>query len=233
MEGELRELEFDYKSASIETVSFILDEAEDETAFEEIFSACGGRTDVIQLLYDHAETPDDVRAKAAKLLTLPVPTSTAVALRRDESRKVKAAEPEEKKAESLVKRLQKLTIGQKIAVAKKGNSSVRKVLGQESNKMIIMAVLDNPKISVPEIEMMARSRNVPNEALTHIARNKHWVKNYSVINNLVSNPKTPAGVAMKFVTHLSKKDLAQLEKNKSVSEAVRSTAKKLVKGSIQ
>jgi hypothetical protein len=45
----------------------------------------------------------------------------------------------------------------------------------------------------------------------------------------VTNPKTPAGVAVKLVSELKTRDLSIIEKNRNVSEGVRAMAKKLVR----
>jgi hypothetical protein len=91
-----------------------------------------------------------------------------------------------------------------------------------------MAVLDNPKIKEAEIEMFARSRSIPDEALRAITRTKEWMKNYGVLLAVVSNPKTPAGVAVPLLFNLKLRDLSALEKNRNVAEVIRTTAKKLV-----
>ncbi len=55
------------------------------------------------------------------------------------------------------------------------------------------------------------------------------MKNYNIILALVTNPKTPAGIAVGLVSELKTRDLALLEKNKNVSEGVRVTAKRLLR----
>ncbi len=62
-----------------------------------------------------------------------------------------------------------------------------------------------------------------------IAKNKEWMKSYSIMSAVIHNPKTPPGLAMNFVKFLKKKDLMLLSKNKGVSDAVRNAALRLVK----
>jgi hypothetical protein len=45
----------------------------------------------------------------------------------------------------------------------------------------------------------------------------------------VTNPKTPAGIALSLLTSLKTRDLALLEKNRNISEGVRGTVKKILK----
>ena len=56
---------------------------------------------------------------------------------------------------------------------------------------------------------------------------KEWMKNYGVLLAVVSNPKTPAGVAVPLLYGVKIKDLASLEKNRNIAEVIRTTAKKL------
>jgi hypothetical protein len=46
---------------------------------------------------------------------------------------------------------------------------------------------------------------------------------------LVSNPKTPPGISMQFISHLRNNDLVVLEKNKSIPDAVRNAVKRYLK----
>ena len=55
------------------------------------------------------------------------------------------------------------------------------------------------------------------------------MKNYAIILSLVTNPKTPTPIAVKFVSDLKNRDLSIIEKNKNVAEGVRAMAKKLVR----
>jgi Asp-tRNA(Asn)/Glu-tRNA(Gln) amidotransferase B subunit len=121
-----------------------------------------------------------------------------------------------------------LTVGEKIALALRGGREVRSILCKDSNKEVVLSVIKNPKVTDSEAELIAHSRNIPEEALRIISKNREWMKNYNVVLALVNNPKTPTGIAMNLVPGLKKKDLATLEKNKNVPEAVRVIAKKLV-----
>lgn len=89
-------------------------------------------------------------------------------------------------------------------------------------------MLKNPKLTETEVELIAHSRNVPEEALRAIHKNREWMKNYSINLALVNNPKTPPGIGITLVTSLRVKDLAVLEKNKNVPDAIRAIAKKLL-----
>jgi hypothetical protein len=203
-----------------------MDESADGAVFEEIFDSNQSRPEIVRLLYGHTNTPDETRAKAAALLNLPVPATESVEKAKEQAELKKESQPKEKRTEKLVQRVQRMGVSEKVKLAMRGGSEI---LIRDSNKQVIMSVLDNPKITDSEIEAVARNRSMLEDALRVVARNREWTKNYSIQLALVQNPKTPTGLAMGFVTSLKKKDLKQLEKNKNVSEAVRSMAKKMTK----
>lgn len=142
-------------------------------------------------------------------------------------------EEREEKAEqarrlSLIAKIQALDVGEKAKLARHGDKECRSILIRDANKLIALAVLTNPKITIQEIEMIAASRNVDEDILRDIAKNKDWCKSYAVIHALVNNPKTPVPVSLMFVPKLLTNHLRFLAKSRGVPEAVRSTAKRLV-----
>lgn len=110
-----------------------------------------------------------------------------------------------------------------------GGKEVRAILLRDPNKEVSLTVLENPKITETEIENIAKSRSISDEALRKITKKRKWMKNYNIILSLVTNPKTAANIAVNLVSELRTRDLALLEKNKNVPEGVRITAKKLLK----
>jgi hypothetical protein len=120
-------------------------------------------------------------------------------------------------------------VGEKVKLAQTGNKAVRNVLLAESNKIVVLTALGNPKITEPEVEAVARNRSVVEDALREIAKNKEWMKSYSIMSAVIHNPKTPPGIAMKYVKFLKKRDIGLLSKNKGVSDAVRNAALRIVK----
>lgn len=132
-------------------------------------------------------------------------------------------------ARRLSSQIQSLSVSEKIKLAlRSGGKEVRSILLKDSNKQVVLSALENPLITDSEVEATARNRSVPEEALRTIAKNREWMKNYSIIIALVTNPKTPPGVAVRFVNNLRTIDLRHLERNKGVSEVVRVAAKRAI-----
>lgn len=139
-----------------------------------------------------------------------------------------AADTGGKKKLNVIGAINRMTAPQKIKLALAGGKEARGLLIRESNKQISTAVLDNPRITVSEVEFFAKSTNLSEDCMRKIGTNTEWTKKYSIALGLVNNPKCPPGVAVGFVSRLMDKDLSLLEKSRNVSEAVRSAARGLV-----
>jgi hypothetical protein len=72
-------------------------------------------------------------------------------------------------------------------------------------------------------------KNVSDDTLRKIGHHREWTKRYSVINNLVRNPRTPIGIALTLVPRLNPRDLKGVSTDRNVPEAVRKQAIKFVK----
>jgi len=108
----------------------------------------------------------------------------------------------------------------------------RSILLKDPNKEIVLAVLENPKITEIEIESIAKLPTISEEIINKIIQNRAWMKNYGIILALVNNPKTPPYIATALVNKLKTRDLKKLERNRGVSESVSSTAKKLLSNNV-
>jgi len=207
----------DLSVASIEVIEILLEFSQEPEVFREVYEANKSRTEVLRFLIGHEHTPSELRNEIGKALNIPTVYEG-----------VSRASGREARKETLLQRIQHLTVGEKIALALKGGQELRSILLKDPNKEVVLSVLKNPKMTETEVEMLAHSRNAPEEALRAICRNREWTKNYNIIFALVNNPKTPPGLSVPFVTSLRTKDLVILEKNKNVPEAVRAAARRLV-----
>lgn len=229
VEQQTKSIALDMSSASFEAIDLMMEESADDSIFSEILSANKTRIEVVKKLYEHARTPDDVRASAANLLRAPVLARTQIEALKQKEKETKSKVAEKAKKESLAKKIQGLAVGEKIKLAQTGNRPVRKLLLADSNKLVVLTSLGNPKITDPEVESVARNRSVVEEALRIIIKKKEWMKNYAIMVAVITNPKTPPGLAMKFVNLLKKKEMMLLSKNKGVCDAVRNAALRIVK----
>jgi len=216
---EQKLLGIDFSTASKELIEVLLEESEDPSIFTEIAKANMNRHEILMLLLENPDTPEDVKKLISDTLHVPVAVKAEVP-------KVKMTP--EMRSLTLLQRIQRLSFGEKRLLALRGGKDVRSILMKDPNKEIVLAVLDNPKITETEIEIITKSRSVPEEVLRKIIRKREWMKKYVIVLSVVSNPKTPAGNAVPLLSELKTKDLSILTKSKNISEAVRAASKRLL-----
>src|SRR3954468_15189820 len=151
----------------------------------------------------------------------------------DEERPVAPGSDEERaleqKKESITQQVMKLGIAKKIEWAnKKGNREVRSILLRDPNKLVQLAVIQSPRITEGEISKVALSRTAPQEVLQFIYNNRQLMKNYQIKMNIVTNPKVPVGVSMRFLSTLRMAEVKAVAKNRNVSQGLATAAKKLM-----
>jgi hypothetical protein len=138
-----------------------------------------------------------------------------------------AAEPDVARRQTLIQRVAKMTVSQRVQFAIKGGSEARRTLIRDSNKVVQRAVLQSPRLTDQEVEAFASMTSLTDEILRLIANNRAFRKNYAVVRNLMNNPKTPLDVTMHMLPMLNPVDLKRLTTNKNVAETLRTTAMKL------
>lgn len=138
-----------------------------------------------------------------------------------------AAESDVARRQTLIQRLAKMTVAQRVQFAMKGGSEARRTLIRDNNKVVQRAVLQSPRLTDQEVEAFASMTSLTDEILRLIAGNRVFRKNYSVVRNLINNPKTPLDVTMHMLPMLNAVDLKRLTNNKNVPETLRTTALKL------
>jgi hypothetical protein len=98
------------------------------------------------------------------------------------------------------------------------------VLIKDPHPLVAISTLVNNALSDDEIESAARSRLVVEDVLLEIARHRAWMNKYKILNALVGNPRTPVGLALRFLSRLNGRDLRGLSHNRNVPDAVRRAA---------
>ena len=139
------------------------------------------------------------------------------------------AEPDPVRRQTLLQQISRMTVSQRVQFAMKGGSEARRTLIRDSNKVVQRAVLQSPRLTEQEVEAFASMPNLTDEILRMIATNRNFRKNYTVVRNLMNNPKTPIDVTLHMLPILNAIDLKKLSMNKNIPETLRSTANKLMR----
>ncbi len=128
---------------------------------------------------------------------------------------------------SLIRRIMFLNARDRMKLAMKGDREARSILIRDSNRLVAVAVINNPRVTDQEVENIAAMRTVADEVLRIISLNRAWARSYTIIHNLVRNPRTPIPTAISTLPRIRTKDLQNLTLNRNVSEAVRRQAMRL------
>jgi hypothetical protein len=137
------------------------------------------------------------------------------------------AEPDDARRQTLLQRLAKMNVAQRVKFAVMGGSDARRTLIRDSNKVVQRAVLQSPRLTDQEVEAFAAMSSLTDEILRLIANNRKFRKKYTVVRNLLNNPKTPIDVSLHLLPAINAIDLKKLASNKNIPETLRTTAGKL------
>jgi hypothetical protein len=139
---------------------------------------------------------------------------------------VKDAEEDPQKRESLLQRLAKMRVTERMQLAFKGGREERMALIRDSARLVQRAVMQSPKLTEREVEGFASITSLTEEVLRLIATSRSYRKNYTIAKNLCFNPKTPLDVSLHLLVRIHIPDLKTLTNNKNIPETLRSTALK-------
>lgn len=128
---------------------------------------------------------------------------------------------------SLIRKIMYMNARDRMKLAMKGDREARGILIRDSNRLVAVAVINNPRVTDQEVENIAAMRTVADEVLRLISLNRAWARSYPIIHNLVRNPRTPIPTAISTLPRIRTKDLQNLTQNRNVSEAVRRQALRL------
>ncbi len=140
---------------------------------------------------------------------------------------VAAAEPDLVKRQSLLQRLAHMRVPERVQLALKGNREERMTLIRDPCKVVQRAVLQSPRITDREVEAFAAMANLNDEVLRLIAMSRKFMKNYTVLRNLMNNPKSPLDITLHLLPSLNEHDLKLLTTNKNIPETLRTSANRL------
>ncbi len=129
---------------------------------------------------------------------------------------------------SMINRVMKMGVKDRVKLGMKGDREARNILIRDPNRLVSSAVVNNPRITEQEVELIASMRSVSEDILRQIASNRQWSRSYNVMLSLTRNPRTPMANAVTIMSRLQIRDLQGLSKNRNVSDAVRRHALRLV-----
>lgn len=131
-------------------------------------------------------------------------------------------------SESLYGQIMKMSVSEKIKLATIGNREARNILIKDSNRIILSAVVNSPKMTEDDALMYASNRSLSDEVIKLIVLKKEFLQNYKLKLALVMNPKTPQTISLKLMNYVLEKDLRSLAKNKNVNPLIARQAMRIL-----
>ena len=187
---------------------------------------------VQQFMSEHAEEIAAEEGKDFQLVPDPdqeAPEASPAAAAPAAAAVMKAPRKVEREDERIspLQKIARLTVGDRVQLAIKGNKEERFILIRDGSKVVSSAVLESPKANEREIEAFASMTNVQESVLRGIAGKRKFMKTYAIVRALANNPRCPLDVHLTIVKNLLNMDLRTLSINKNISDTVRKVAGKL------
>ncbi len=140
---------------------------------------------------------------------------------------VAAAEPDRAKRQTLLQRLSRMRVIERVQLALKGNREERMALIRDPCKVVQRAVLQSGQVSDREVETYAAIASLSEEVLRVIGSHRNFIKNHTVVRNLVNNPKTPLEISLHLLPNLTAQELKLLTTNHNIPDTLRKMAIRL------
>jgi len=109
-------------------------------------------------------------------------------------------------------RLQAMTVAEKMQMGLSGDRDIRSHLLRDTNKVLHLYVLRNPRIGLDEVQYAAKLTTLSPDALKFIAEHREWGLNPTVCAALARNPRTPIPLVLRILPRVPIQDLRALAK---------------------
>ncbi|HTC61485.1 MAG TPA: hypothetical protein VK709_01465 [Candidatus Saccharimonadales bacterium] len=139
------------------------------------------------------------------------------------------AEPDSAKRETMLQKLSRLRVVERVQLALKGGRDERVLLIRDPCKVVQRAVLQSPQLSEQEVESFSKMTTLSDETLRLIANNRKFRKNYVILRALIFNPKSPLEVTLHLLPLIKVTDVKLLSTSKNVADTLRTAAARLMR----
>ena len=124
-------------------------------------------------------------------------------------------------------RLAAMTVTEKMQLALSGDREARAYLLRDTNKVLHVYVLRNPRLGLDEVIYAAKMPSLSPDALKFIAEHREGGVNTVVCTALARNPRTPVPLVLKLLPRVPVAELKVIAKGKGRAPIVQA-ARKLV-----
>ena len=128
-------------------------------------------------------------------------------------------------------RLRAMTPPQKMLLATKADRVTRALMIQDSDPMVLFALLKNPRLGIDEVVRVAKSSSLGFQAAELILKTAQWSGNLDVRVAMIHNPKLPLPLALRILPSLPEAEVRLLAKGAATSAGLKQAAlRRLIAG---
>jgi len=121
----------------------------------------------------------------------------------------------------LLIRFAKLSLGEKVATARRCSDALIKVLLFEADPRILASLLVNQRLSEEHLVMLLNSSQVTSEHIQIMAGDRKWSSRYAIRKALVLSVRTPRATAASQLRFLTRRDRREIYANPGTSVYLR------------
>jgi hypothetical protein len=130
----------------------------------------------------------------------------------------------------LLTRVYKMSLGERIASAKRCSAALIKVFLFDQDPRVFGALLLNQRLREDDLLLLASSPEAKPEQLTMLGTDRKWSYRYAIRKALVLNPLTPRAIAASQIRFLSRRDLVAIHENPNTSTYLRRCIERIGEG---
>ena len=127
----------------------------------------------------------------------------------------------------LLARVDKLTLGERVAAAKRCSQALIKIFLFDADPKVFAALLVNQRLREDDLVYLAGGDKVSVEQLRLLAADTKWSFRYAIRKALVLNPLTPRAIAASQLRFLNARDLREIHSNPQTSTYLRRCIERL------
>lgn len=128
-------------------------------------------------------------------------------------------------------RLRGMTPPQKMLLATKADRATRAVMIQDSDPMVLFALLKNPRLEIDEVVRAAKSSALGFQAAELILKTAQWSGSLEVRVAMIHNPKLPLPLALRILPSLPEAEVRLIAKGAATSAPLKAAAlRRLIAG---
>lgn len=127
-----------------------------------------------------------------------------------------------------IQALRALSLPAQLKLARTGELSDRVQLERLYGKSVWEALLENPRITIPEIARISRKGTVPRILLEQIVDNRRWINQAPVRRALLANSRISSDAVLKLLRATPRHELKTIQKGTAYTAFIREQARKLL-----